>query len=224
MAGVRAGDGNHRVFNDGIVNVTLDLSASASTNPNAGDTGGDGNGFSTASAGEVTPGGAARAAGIVVGNGNSTIGNTGTLSINAKTTAFAGTDPDGSVGGHADGFVTSDAVVIAAGIQAGDGAHLIANSGPITVNSNATATASVNTDAGFTEGGSGAVGLSRASAVAIGIGAGNGANQISNDGTLTIGAIASSDSGVSAHGGTGAPTRNPSPRRMRAASGPAAAT
>ena len=207
VAGIRAGAGDHQISNSGTLTVEVNGTASAYTDPNAGNMGGAGLGLSSAIMGvvNVDPNDDVIADGIVVGDGSSLIINTGTISVRSTPYSTASTDADGVSLGYADGYVRSETAARAAGIRAGNGDQRIYNQtgAHLTVNASTTSELTISTDAGSTDGGSGGVGTLVTSAYAVGISAGNGANLVVNDGRMDVSASAGAFGGVYVLGGRG---------------------
>jgi hypothetical protein len=153
----------------------------------------------------------ADAVGIHVGSGANVVLNTAAITVTsdpeAKTTVFA----DGDLAGDATGTATSTARARSVGIEAGNGANEIVNTGGIFVTAAPTAQARSEVTGG--EGvcinylfgkwcGGGGDGIGTSTAVfesrAVGIQVGEGANRIVNAGTIEVVSAPEADGGFTA--------------------------
>jgi uncharacterized protein with beta-barrel porin domain len=149
----------------------------------------------------------AMAVGLSAEDGENNIRNSGMLSVRtqkaggdeALAVAHAVADGDGLDGdGWGNAVATADSTSI--GIQVGNGAHDIANSGSITVSAEPTTSAKVNID-GDNTGNATGITESTATGVAMGINTGNGDGQINNSGVLAVTAAATANVSASVGGG-----------------------
>ncbi|HUL91104.1 MAG TPA: hypothetical protein VLV56_02050 [Burkholderiales bacterium] len=208
--GIDAGQGNSTVLNANSIAVELSGALSTQTSADGSSLGfdGDANGFSKSVL-------SATAIGITAGDGANQITNTGSIDVKTwRPFEFLGIvlplPVQAGAGGHAEGHgfrsateVTgAETSVFAAGISAGNGANAIRNEGSIDVDLRANAIASASSDAGGSGIGDGESHADSAiSATAIGIAAGDGANQITNTGSIRVGTslFASGDSSAVGH-------------------------
>jgi len=192
--GVQLGNGNnHVVSNDMNVNAIANSVVNVASD---GDVFGDSEGFVTATA-------TAKAYGIVVGDGDDHITNSGTMAVTATPVAqgYSAVSPGGGIciwffgwwcaaGGTPEAAVTSTFTAEASGILAGNGNNVVTNDGEIIV----TAAPDVAEDlrrsndeyAAKTEGdGSPAISVV-SNSTAIGILTGTGNDSVTNNGTITV--------------------------------------
>jgi len=181
--GIKAGDGDNLIVNNGNLSVTASPEAKATVSVSAGTTG-DATGSATASA-------SARAYGIWAGNGNNEITNNGALIVTAAPKAQASADIAAGKGicipflfwtwciadGTGTGTATATFDSLAVGIRTGDGNNFITNNGIMTVS------AKPETDGAATSVTSGIDYPTLTTTVtsqAVGIQTGDGDNQIVN--------------------------------------------
>lgn len=192
--GVKLGNGNNNVeSNDMIVNATANSVINAASD---GDVFGDSRGFVTATA-------HAEAYGVLLGDGDDQVLNSGTMAVTATPIAqgYSAVSPGGGVciwffgwwcaaGGTPEAAVTSTFNAEASGILAGNGNNSITNEGDILV----TAAPDVAEDlrrnddeyAARTEGdGSPAISV-ESNSTAAGILTGTGNDSVTNNGTITV--------------------------------------
>jgi len=145
--GIKVGYGNNQIQNEGTINVTA-LSQADKAQADA-IYGGDWLGidsFATTTARADN----AKAYGILTGNGNNTIWNTGTINVQSKPKAIAESNADG-VGwdGDAEARATVSADnALSVGIQTGSGADSVWNDGTIFVRTTPTTLAYVDANPG----------------------------------------------------------------------------
>jgi uncharacterized protein YhjY with autotransporter beta-barrel domain len=184
--GATLGEGQNRCDNSSRIEVLATGLASASAYSDGADIW-NGNAQSRAGAAMTNA-----AIGILAGQGNNSILNTGDLTVLLQKTepdvamAVASATADGD-GADGDGWGLAAAVADgkAAGIVAGDGANHIANTGVITVKSEPTAGAWVNVDGDNTGNATGTTDT-KVFSEAVGIKIGSGTGQIRNSGTLSV--------------------------------------
>lgn len=190
-AGMLAGDGTNTIANDGAITV-ITSKAVADTAMAYAYSDADGDGIDGDGWGKATAKAEATVAGIRAGNGTNIINNTGSVNVTAEPTSYAKVKIDGDNTGNATGNTYSTATALAVGIDIGDGASEIFNSGVLSVVARPVADVSRSVDegwAGDARGGNTAT----ASATSLGIQTGNGNHLISNTGTITVSAKATSN-------------------------------
>ena len=162
VAGIRAGSGTNVITNTGSVIVTAEPTSYAKVTID-GENNGDatGNTYSTATAVAV---------GIDTGDGDSTVINSGALTVSARPVADVSRSVDEGWLGSSYGGNSAEASATAVGIRSGDGNSMIANTGSITVSAEATSN------------------YSRASlsSTAAGIQTGNGNDTVVTSGTIHV--------------------------------------
>jgi uncharacterized protein YhjY with autotransporter beta-barrel domain len=181
--GIKVGDGNNTIKNNGTLTVTATntgIALSDYPSPHLD------NAFAYAGGGDTSL--TSNATGISAGNGDNLIENhnaivvTSTVSANAQayaSTVTTTTDAEAYAGGNAK----------ATGILVGDGQNTIKNYGNMTVSATANAYALGNSD----NNGSAYIGSESSPGIiaeAVGISAGRGINTITNYGTLKVNATA----------------------------------
>jgi outer membrane autotransporter protein len=193
--GIKAGDGDNLIVNNGDISVTASPEAKAIVSVSGGTTG-NATGSASASA-------SATAYGIWAGNGNNEIANNGTLTVTAAPKAQASADIAAGKGvcipflfwtwciadGTGTGTATASFDSLAVGIRTGDGDNLITNNGTLTVRATPEADgATTSVTAGIDHRTLSTSVTSRA----VGIETGDGDNQIVNtaDGVIDVEATA----------------------------------
>ncbi|HEX9365491.1 MAG TPA: hypothetical protein VF921_02630, partial [Vicinamibacterales bacterium] len=193
--GIDAGEGNNTVLSTKSIAVELSGSVSTQTSADGSTLGfdGDANGFSQTAL-------SATAVGIAAGDGANQITNTGSIAVKTWRPVdlldiTLEVPLQATAGGHAEGhgfrsateFANARTTVFAAGISAGNGANAIRNEGSIDVDLRASASANASSDAGGAGIGDGASHADSAIfARAVGITVGDGANQITNTGSIKV--------------------------------------
>ena len=193
--GIKAGDGDNLIVNNGDMSVTARPEAKAIVSVSGGTTG-NATGSASASA-------SATAYGIWAGNGNNEIANSGVLTVTAAPMAQASADIAAGKGvcipflfwtwciadGTGTGTATASFDALAVGMHAGNGDNRVTNNGILTVR------ASPETDgatASVTDGIDNPTLSTSVASRAVGIETGDGNNQIVNtaDGVIDVGATA----------------------------------
>lgn len=142
--GIRAGGGNDNVVNTGSVEVKtsrpfsiFNLPSGATSNAWADGDGIDGDGtahtFATTSI---------FTAGIDAGNGNNTVRNDGTITVDVRAFATASSDTDADAGGDNNRFGIASVTTPGYGIRTGNGDDTVINNGTINVSVRATSNTS----------------------------------------------------------------------------------
>ncbi|MGD8568263.1 MAG: autotransporter outer membrane beta-barrel domain-containing protein [Gammaproteobacteria bacterium] len=194
MYGIRLGDGDNNILNDGRIDVSTSaedgVKVTAFADPNGGGVTIDGDGWGE---GYTTLNLDAR--GILSGDGQFQMINNGEIDVTVAPQAYSGVDADGGSSGDTDVFVDARVTSDAYGISAGEGEHWFSNSGSIIVSN--TASASVNGNAnGNGIDGDGRVGYgidlsqkpgyARVDATTAGIDLGAGASTLIQEGTIDL--------------------------------------
>ncbi|MGD8641353.1 MAG: autotransporter outer membrane beta-barrel domain-containing protein, partial [Gammaproteobacteria bacterium] len=194
MYGIRLGEGDNRILNEGHIAVTTSaedgVKATAFADPNGGGFTIDGDGW-----GEAYTTLNLDARGVLSGNGQFRMINNGEIEVAVAPSAYSGVDADGGSSGDTDVFVEARVTSDAYGISAGEGEHWFSNSGSITVSN--TASAAVNGDAnGNGIDGDGRVGYglgldddpgyARLDAITAGIDLGEGHSSVLLEGSINL--------------------------------------
>ncbi len=206
--GIDVGQGNNIVLNAKSIAVELSGTVSTQASSDGSSLGADATSISHSAL-------TATAVGIAAGDGANRITNTGSIDVKTwrpfevlgivipiPVQTIAGGHGEGHLGGDATVFISAETNVFAAGISAGNGANTIRNEGSIDVDLRAFATASGSTDPGSTGGNGESHADTTIFARAIGIAAGDGANQITNTGSVRVRTLVGTSSDTSAIGHT----------------------
>jgi len=182
-AGIRAGNGANQVLNTGAIAVNMENTVGrAYTDPNGGDTSGDGNG-------DIDVVVSAWGRGIELGDGNTVVINEGTIAVNVSAVARGESDADGTASDNANSRIDASTFGEASGIVAGNGNHQIRSNGAIHVTAAPLAMGFANVDGGRTFGGATGYSNDNSTASAHGIEVGNGTSVIENNALLSVVAV-----------------------------------
>ncbi|MEJ0100584.1 MAG: hypothetical protein WDO12_12990 [Pseudomonadota bacterium] len=179
--GIRGGDGNNSVTNQGAIAVHLEnVVGRAYTDPNGGSTSGNGTG-------NVETVVNAYGQGISLGNGNNVVLNTGTIDVTASPDSRGQSDADGTAGDDANSTIDAYSYAEGLGIGTGTGNQRVVNSAAIHVTAAPIAEGLADVDGGSSGGASGYAN-NYATAKAYGIVVGDGTSSIENHALLSVAA------------------------------------
>lgn len=165
-SGIKTGNGNQTIYNSGHLYIDAIIKGSGVSNADGDGIDGDGDSEAYTWAG-------ARAWGIHIGTGDSTITNTGIISVRTRPEAYANAIVDSDAGGSSHGYSRSEVTHSEAyGILTGDGNQSITNTGRIEVIADAYAVAGSATAVNELK--------------AVGIQTGSGNDFISNSGEINV--------------------------------------
>ncbi len=173
--GISGGEGSDFIRNDGDLSLTATAALTSRANADVA--------FGSSGAGSAS-GAVTEATGISGGTGDDRIENNASIRVTPSSTLTV-TSSSFSFGGTGTSGTTLAATTSATGISGGDGADLILNRGPITLQAGSTLTTGSSSDAAF--GTSSGTVISGGVSQAVGIDGGAGDDKIFNAGALVVG-------------------------------------